>query len=97
MGHVMNVAFYVAGAALLMHLIICWLLKTSLAANEEALRDLFAIPNQRLVGNPTFQLLRVSHYLPWKTTSIWIKSMNGSRRVMLGLRKLLAFWCLFAH
>ena len=84
----MVVLFNAAGAALLMHLVICWLLKRSLSANAEMLQDLFAIPNQDLVGNSGFQLLRVRYYIPWKSTSNEIKSMDGSQRLMLNLTRI---------
>lgn len=85
MERAINIAFNIAGAALLTHLVICWLMKNSLVANDAALRQLFAVPNQRLVGSSGFQLLRVRYYLPWRATPAGIDSLSGSQRVMLGL------------
>jgi hypothetical protein len=79
----MNMLFYVAGTALLVHLVICWLLQRSLAANDETLKELFAIPNQGLGVKSRFQLLRFGYYLPWKAASHQTKSMDGAQRLML--------------
>ena len=85
----MNILFDVAGAALLMHLILCWLLKGSLTANAEVLQELFAIPNQGLVKSSSFQLLRVRYYIPWKSSlSNGIRSMNGFQRLILCLARI---------
>jgi hypothetical protein len=85
---VMEILFNVAGAALLMHLVICWLLKNGLAENAEMLQELFATPNRGLVGKSGFQLLRARYYVPWKFTSNTIKSMSRSRRLMLNLARI---------
>jgi hypothetical protein len=85
---VMDMLFYVAGTALLAHLVICWLLQNSLAANAETLKELFAIANQGLVGKSRFQLLRVCYYLPWKATSNQTKSMDGPQRLMFSFARI---------
>jgi hypothetical protein len=83
----LNVVFYVAGVALLVHLAICWLLQRSLTSNPDALQELFASPNQ-VLGKSRFQLLRVRYYVPWRAASSILPSMDVPQRLMLTLARI---------
>jgi hypothetical protein len=83
----MNLLFFLAGFALLAHVTLCLLLQRGLLDNQTVLRELFATPNERLVGNSPFRLLRVRYYFPWRPVPRSRQPMSLSQRVMLNFAR----------
>jgi hypothetical protein len=83
----MDLLFYLAGFALLAHIALCLLLQRGLLDNPTVLRELFATPNERLVGNLQFRLLRVRYYLPWRPAPPSLDAMSPGGRIMLNFAR----------
>jgi hypothetical protein len=83
----MDILFYMAGGALLSHFALCVLLQRRLREDPAALHELFAAPNERVIGQSRFQLLRARYYLLWRPMPKNLGTMSRGQVVLFNLAK----------
>src|SRR5205823_1383082 len=84
---VMDLLFVLAGVALLAHVALCALLQRRLREERNVLHELFATPNQALLGSSSFRLLRARYYLPWQGVPATIRSLDAGSRAILAVTR----------
>ncbi len=84
----MELLLYMAGVALLAHIALCFALQRGPGENRAVLREIFATPNERLLGSSSFRLLRARYYLPWRPVPGDLRSMTSGQRLMLTLAQI---------
>jgi hypothetical protein len=85
----MDVLIVVAGAAGAIHLALCVIILARLRGNQNALEDLFAVPNKALAGATSrFRLLRARYYLPWVRLPKSVDSVDEFNRALIFLARI---------
>jgi hypothetical protein len=79
--------FYVGLVSLPSHIALCLLLQRSLRENWPALHELFATPNERVVGPSRFKLLRGRYYFWWRPVPGNVPALSGGQLALLNLAR----------
>ena len=80
--------FYVAGYAMLTHVVLCFILRRGLGKGSDIEGEILAILN-RWLGSPIdFRLLRVRYYWPWTALPAGTKALAPWVRTTLTMARI---------
>jgi hypothetical protein len=84
----MDLLLVIGGSALLAHAVLCQLLQRRLRDRPDVLQTLFAIPNQAILKDSSYRLLKARYYLSWQSLPEQARSIDPTSRTMLALARL---------
>jgi hypothetical protein len=84
----MDLLLVIGGSALLAHAVLCQLLQRRLRDRSDLLQALFAIPNEAILKDSSFRLLKARYYLSLHMLPEEVRSLDHTSRTILTLARL---------